>query len=85
MSSAYCLLYKLFTLKLTKKQVIGLITHADSPYIRGLGFMYIRYTQVNKIILVKLYMLFMSIYTFFLCSIWLKDCQVITFVICLIY
>ncbi|XP_076455234.1 uncharacterized protein LOC143289896 [Babylonia areolata] len=44
-SSAYCLLYKLFTLKLTKKQVIGLINHMDSPYIRGLGFMYIRYTQ----------------------------------------
>jgi hypothetical protein len=52
-SSAYCLLYKLFTLKLTKKQVIGLITHQDSPYIRGLGFMYIRwvdflYELVNK-------------------------------------
>jgi len=44
-SSAYCLLYKLFTLKLTRKQVNGLINHADSPYIRGLGFMYIRYTQ----------------------------------------
>jgi len=44
-SSAYCLLYKLFTLKLTRKQVNGLIDHADSPYIRGLGFMYIRYTQ----------------------------------------
>ncbi|XP_064615937.1 pre-mRNA-splicing factor 38B-like isoform X2 [Liolophura sinensis] len=44
-SSAYCLLYKLFTLKLTRKQVNGLLTHCDSPYIRGLGFMYIRYTQ----------------------------------------
>ncbi|XP_034234160.1 pre-mRNA-splicing factor 38B isoform X2 [Thrips palmi] len=44
-STAYCLLYKLFTLKLTRKQVNGLITHTDSPYIRGLGFMYIRYTQ----------------------------------------
>ena len=44
-SSAFCLLYKLFTLKLTKKQVIGLITHKDSPYIRGLGFMYIRYVS----------------------------------------
>jgi len=44
-SSAYCLLYKLFTLKLTKKQLNNLINHADSPYIRGLGFMYIRYTQ----------------------------------------
>lgn len=41
-STAFCLLYKLFTLKLTRKQVIGLITHPDSPYIRVLGFMYIR-------------------------------------------
>ncbi|XP_050443193.1 pre-mRNA-splicing factor 38B isoform X2 [Adelges cooleyi] len=44
-STAFCLLYKLYTLKLTRKQVTGLITHCDSPYIRGLGFMYIRYTQ----------------------------------------
>ncbi|XP_059483808.1 pre-mRNA-splicing factor 38B isoform X6 [Neocloeon triangulifer] len=44
-STAYCLLYKLFTLKLTRKQLNGLLTHPDSPYIRGLGFMYIRYTQ----------------------------------------
>ena len=41
-SSAYCLLYKLYTLKLTRKQVNGLITHSDSGYIRALGFMYIR-------------------------------------------
>ncbi len=41
-SSAYCLLYKLYTLKLTRKQLNGLLTHTDSPYIRGLGFMYIR-------------------------------------------
>jgi len=44
-STAFCLLYKLFTLKLTRKQVISLTTHPDSPYIRALGFMYIRYTQ----------------------------------------
>lgn len=44
-STAYCILYKLFTLKLTRKQVVGLINHGDSPYIRALGFMYIRYTQ----------------------------------------
>lgn len=44
-SSAFCLLYKLYTLKLTRKQLNGLITHTDSPYIRALGFMYIRYTQ----------------------------------------
>jgi len=43
-SSAYCLLYKLFTLKLSKKQVMGLLNHCDSPYIRGLGFMFLRYT-----------------------------------------
>ncbi|KAL0275795.1 UNVERIFIED_CONTAM: hypothetical protein PYX00_003540 [Menopon gallinae] len=44
-STAYCLLYKLFTLRLTRKQLNGLINHRDSPYIRALGFMYIRYTQ----------------------------------------
>ncbi|XP_008482012.1 pre-mRNA-splicing factor 38B isoform X2 [Diaphorina citri] len=44
-STAFCLLYKLFTLKMTRKQLNGLINHTDSPYIRGLGFMYIRYTQ----------------------------------------
>lgn len=42
MSSAYCLLYKLFTLKLTRRQVQAMLDHVDSPYIRGLGFMYIR-------------------------------------------
>jgi len=42
-SSAFCLLFKLFTLKLTRKQVVGLLNHCDSPYIRGVGFMYIRY------------------------------------------
>jgi pre-mRNA-splicing factor 38B len=41
-STAYCLLFKLFTLKLTRKQLNSLLTHPDSPYIRGLGFMYIR-------------------------------------------
>lgn len=44
-STAFCLLYKLFTLKLTRKQVMGLITHTDSPYIRALGFMYIRFAS----------------------------------------
>jgi len=43
-SSCFCLLYKLYTLKVTKKQVYALIEHADSPYIRGVGFMYLRYT-----------------------------------------
>ena len=42
-SSAYCLLFKLFTLNLTRRQLQGLIRNRDSPYIRGLGFMYARY------------------------------------------
>ncbi|RWS12552.1 pre-mRNA-splicing factor 38B-like isoform X1 [Dinothrombium tinctorium] len=44
-STPFCILYKLYTLRLTRKQVIGLLKHKDSPYIRALGFMYIRYTQ----------------------------------------
>ena len=41
-STPYCLLYKLFTLKLTRRQVTTMLNHRDSPYIRGLGFLYIR-------------------------------------------
>lgn len=44
-STAFCILYKLYTLRLSRKQVTGLLNHGDSAYIRGLGFMYIRYTQ----------------------------------------
>ncbi|CAG8435558.1 3694_t:CDS:2 [Ambispora gerdemannii] len=42
-STAFCLLYKLWTLRLTVKQVTGLIDHTDSPHIRALGFLYLRY------------------------------------------
>jgi hypothetical protein len=34
-SSAFCLLYKFFTMKLTVKQMHGLLKHQDSPYIRA--------------------------------------------------
>lgn len=44
-STPFCILYKLYTLKLTRKQVNGLIRHKDSPFIRGIGFLFIRYTQ----------------------------------------
>ncbi len=44
-STPYCCLYRLFTMKLTRKQLYHLLDHPDSPYIRGLGFIYIRYTQ----------------------------------------
>ncbi|CAI2183433.1 2990_t:CDS:2 [Funneliformis geosporum] len=42
-STAFCLLYKLWTLRLTVKQINGLIQHTDSPHIRALGFLYLRY------------------------------------------
>ena len=42
-STCYMLLFKFFTLQLTKRQVRTLITHADSPYIRCIGFLYLRY------------------------------------------
>ena len=42
-SSAYCLMYKLGTMKITKKQLQGILNHCDSPYIRGVGFMFIRF------------------------------------------
>ena len=34
-STAFCLLYKFFTMKLTVKQMHGLLKHSDSPYIRA--------------------------------------------------
>ncbi|XP_008666663.2 pre-mRNA splicing factor SR-like 1 [Zea mays] len=37
-SSAFCLLYKLFTMKLTVKQMHNLLKHQDSPYIRAEHF-----------------------------------------------
>ncbi|KAI7869951.1 PRP38 family-domain-containing protein [Spinellus fusiger] len=42
-STAYCCLYKLWTLRLTVKQIENLIDHVDSPYIRAVGFLYLRY------------------------------------------
>ncbi|PIC25367.1 hypothetical protein B9Z55_018326 [Caenorhabditis nigoni] len=44
-SSAYCLLYRLFNLRITRKQLISMLNSRQSVYIRGIGFMYIRYTQ----------------------------------------
>ena len=44
-STAFCLLYKLFTMKLTSKQMKALLEHGDSPYIRALGFLYLRYVS----------------------------------------
>lgn len=50
-STAFCLLYKLCTMPLTGKQVHGLLTHTDSPYIRAIGFLYLRYMADSKTLL----------------------------------
>lgn len=47
-STAFCLLYKLFTLKCTENQMVSLLGHKDSSYIRGIGFLYLRYTCPPK-------------------------------------
>ncbi|KAK1379337.1 Pre-mRNA-splicing factor 38 [Heracleum sosnowskyi] len=47
-STAFCLLYKFFTMKLTAKQMHVLLDHPDSPYIRAVGFLYLRYAADPK-------------------------------------
>lgn len=34
-STAFCLLYKFFTMKLTEKQIRDTLDHPDSPFIRA--------------------------------------------------
>lgn len=43
-STAFCLLYHLFTLHLQRVQIQILLDHGDSPYIRAIGVLYLRYT-----------------------------------------
>lgn len=47
-STSFCLLYKFFTMKLTVKQMHSLLKHPDSPYIRAVGFLYLRYVGDPK-------------------------------------
>jgi len=49
-TKAFILLLKLFTLRLTSTQVGLLINHADSAYIRGLGFLYIRFVIAPELL-----------------------------------
>ncbi|KDO32416.1 hypothetical protein SPRG_02893 [Saprolegnia parasitica CBS 223.65] len=44
-SSCFCLLLKFCTMRLTHNQMQGLLKHVDSPYIRCVGFLYLRYTM----------------------------------------
>lgn len=42
-STAFCLLLRLLCLRMTDHQMDLTLKHADSPYIRGIGFLYLRY------------------------------------------
>ncbi|CAD5229259.1 unnamed protein product [Bursaphelenchus okinawaensis] len=44
-STVFCVLYKLFAIKLTRKQLVSMINSTQSVMLRGVGFLYIRYTQ----------------------------------------
>ncbi|KAL0035088.1 hypothetical protein WJX79_010871 [Trebouxia sp. C0005] len=47
-SSAFGLLYRLCQLQPSEEQVDALLTHEDSPYIRAIGFLYLRYVGDPK-------------------------------------
>jgi len=47
-SQAFCLMYKLFRMKLTENQMETMLTHTDSPYIRAIGFLYLRLSLPPK-------------------------------------
>jgi len=49
-STCFCLLYKLFTMKISEQYVRKLLDHGDSPYIRVVGFLYLRYVADPKTI-----------------------------------
>lgn len=41
-SVAFCCLYRFFLMKLDARQLSHLVQHRDSPYIRGVGFLFLR-------------------------------------------
>ena len=43
-STAFCLLLRLLCYRMTSNQVQLTITHGDSPYIRAIGFLFLRYS-----------------------------------------
>jgi pre-mRNA-splicing factor 38B len=42
-STSFCLLLRLLTLRMTLHQLNATLQHIDSPYIRAIGFLYLRY------------------------------------------
>jgi len=49
-SAAFCLLFKLHSLRPSTKEVRDLLYHPDSPYIRGVGFLYLRLALAPKLL-----------------------------------
>lgn len=49
-STAFCLLLRLFTIRCSEKQMKLMLDHVDSPYIRCIGFLYLRYAAEPSII-----------------------------------
>lgn len=49
-STAFCLLLRLFTIRCTESQMKLMLDHVDSPYIRCIGFLYLRYAADPNII-----------------------------------
>ena len=47
-STAFCLLLRLLTLRCSEKQMKLLLDHPDSPYIRAIGFLFLRYAGDPK-------------------------------------
>ncbi|CAE7547506.1 Prpf38b, partial [Symbiodinium microadriaticum] len=47
-STAFCLLMKFFLMRLTTKQMKGLLNTGDCAYVRAIGFLYLRYTCPPK-------------------------------------
>jgi len=47
-STAFCILYKFFSMELTVRQVQGLLDYYDNAFVRAIGFLYLRYLLPAK-------------------------------------
>jgi pre-mRNA-splicing factor 38B len=50
-STAFCLLLRLLLLRMTKRELQDTLDHVDSPYIRAIGFLYLRYSCPPDLVL----------------------------------
>mmetsp|Transcript_25587 Transcript_25587/g.35323 ORF Transcript_25587/g.35323 Transcript_25587/m.35323 type:complete len:337 (-) Transcript_25587:294-1304(-) len=47
-SSAFCIMFRFCQMKITRTNVQDLLDHGDSPFIRAIGFLYLRYVGDPK-------------------------------------